>query len=142
MERVEKTEPGEEIGEEQGKGRLRRKVNRRERMWVCTGERREKVRENTEMKENVGSQNMRERKLHRSQVCPVWSGLGLETIFLSLSFSVSLCLHLLLPDAFKPSSYPFHHTQTPLSTTPPSFHPRRCGSMSGRRGQEEGFGGS
>lgn len=30
-------------------------------MWVCTGERREKVGENTDMKENVGSQNMREK---------------------------------------------------------------------------------
>lgn len=116
-------------------------------MWVCTGESREKVRENTEMKENVVSQNMRERKLHRGKVCPVWSGLGFETIFPSLSLSVPTS-PLLVPDAFKPSSYPFHHTQPrsppllPAPSFPRSFHPRRRGSMSGRRGQEEGFGGS
>lgn len=121
MERVEKTEPGEEIGEEQGKGRLRRKVNRRERMWVCTGERREKVRENTEMKENVGSQNMRERKLHRSKVCPVWSGLGLETIFLSLSLSLSLYAYIFYSRT--PSSPPAIPSTTRKPRSPPLLPP-------------------
>ena len=35
MERVERTEPREETGEEQGKGRLRSKVNRDERESGC-----------------------------------------------------------------------------------------------------------
>lgn len=35
METVEEIEPGEEIGEEQGKDRLRRKVNREERESGC-----------------------------------------------------------------------------------------------------------
>lgn len=128
----------------------RRKVNKEERKsrcGFCTGEK--KVRENTEIKENVVSQNMKGRKLHRGKVCPVWeNGLGCETIFPSLSLTLCACLHL-CSYSFKPSSYPFHGMQphTPpllpiFPFFPHSIHPRRCCSMSGRRGQKEGFGGS
>lgn len=87
-----------------------------------------------------GESEHRAGNLYWTQTCPVSSGLGFEMITPHLSV-----LLLSLPDGFKPSSYAFHCTQ-PFSLTPSphprSFHPRRDDSMSGKRGQEEGFGGS
>lgn len=74
---AERTEPREETGEEQEKGRRLRKVNREAEESGCgfvPRERREKVGENRDMKENVGSPNMRGRKLHRGNICPACRG--------------------------------------------------------------------
>lgn len=57
-------EPGEEIGEKQEKDRLRRKLTgKRGRAVVglCRREKKKGERNNTEMKENMVSQNMREK---------------------------------------------------------------------------------
>ena len=101
-------------------------------MWVRRGDSREEAAVNTDMKES----EHRGGNLDRTETCPVGSGLGFETIappppppcwrFCSGSRT-----------ALSPLAIP-----SPPSPHPRSFHPRRRGSMSGRRGQEEGFEGS
>ncbi len=112
METVEEIEPGEEIGEEQGKDRLRRKVNREERESGCgfVQGREEKRWEKIQKWKRMWWVKTWERE--RSKVCPVWSGLGFETIFPSLS----LCAYISYSRT--PSSPP----AIPSTTRNPALH--------------------
>lgn len=61
-------------------------------MWVCTGERREKVGENTDMKENVGSQNMRGKAPQKYSLSGVQWTLDMK-LYSPRSPPLSQCLH-------------------------------------------------
>lgn len=148
MEKVERTEPGEEIGDEQGKGRRRRKVNREDRESGCgfLQGREEKRWEKIQKWKRMWGVKTWERE-SSTQLRSVRCGVDLDLKLYSPS--LSLRLHL-CSNSRTPSSPPAIPSTTrnpslPLPPTPSfprSFHPRRRGSMSGRQGQEEGFGGS
>lgn len=112
-----------EIGEEQRNNRLKGQANTGEKASRCgfVREEREDERKHSN-KGECGGSNIKERTLQsRSALSSVGDWTWIGNYSLSLSVPTSL---LWLPDAFKPCSYPFHHTQphTP-PLLPRSIHP-------------------
>lgn len=130
-----------EIEEGQRNNRVRRQAKTEKRRRVTVGSWREEKHRN---KPESGGSTHERQKLHRRTVCPVWeTGLGFETIF-SFTPSLHLCSY-----SRTPSSPAAILSTTRNPTLPPPFpfflhaiQPKRCRSLSGRRGQEEGYGGS
>ena len=83
-------------------------------MGLYRSEKRKGERKYRNERECGESKHERER-LHRSKVCPGWSGLGFETIFPSLC--LHLCSHSRTPSS--PPAIPSTTRNPPLSTAPP-----------------------
>lgn len=133
-----------EIGEEQRNNRLKGQANTGEKASRCGFVQEERADEKKyRNKGECGGSNIKERALRsRSALSSVgdWTWIGNYILF------HSLCLHL-CSRSRTPSSPPAipSTTRNPTllhSFLAPSIHPRRSGSLSGRRGQEEGYGGA